>query len=102
MIRTAVMCIGLLSSFSVTASALQAQTVGRVAQSAAGAVGQRQRREDVAPEADPMQRINNRVANRVESRMRNRIDRYYDPRANTTSPFKDAAAQAEAGGRSRR
>lgn len=59
-------------------------------------VGQRQTREQSAPLAGvtPMTRINSRVANRVQSRFRNRIDRYYDPSANATSPFKVAEAQA--------
>lgn len=59
-------------------------------------VGQRQTREQVAPIAGitPMTRINSRVANRVQSRFRNRIDRYYDPSANATSPFKVAEERA--------
>ncbi len=58
-------------------------------------VGQRQTREEAVPIAgvNPMTRINSRVANRVQSRFRNRIDRYYDPRANATAPFNVAAEQ---------
>jgi hypothetical protein len=52
-------------------------------------VGQRQQAEDLAS-IDPMARIESRIPNRVQNRLRSRIDRFYDPRATTTSPFEVA------------
>lgn len=77
---------------------------GETAHSAAGQVGLRQSREQLAIDTgiEPMGRINGRIQNRVQARIRNRIDRYYDPRANATSPFAVASEQATALGRSRR
>jgi len=71
-----------------------AQRQGHMAESAVGEVGQRQTRGNVPAVIGPMGRLNSRVANRVQSRLRNRIDRYYDPRANTTSPFEVAAERS--------
>ena len=67
---------------------------GHLADSAVGEVGQRQTKSNSPTGAGPMGRLNSRVANRVQSRLRNRIDRYYDPRANTTSPFEVAAERS--------
>lgn len=69
---------------------------------AAGQTGLRQNREQVAADTGiiPMGRIDARIQNRVQMRIRNRIDRYYDPTANTTSPFAVAAEQANRSGRS--
>lgn len=67
---------------------------GHVADSAIGEVGQRQTKSNSPAGIGPMGRVNRRVANRVQSRLRNRIDRYYDPRANTTSPFEVAAERS--------
>lgn len=77
---------------------------GEPARSAAGQAGQRQTRERVALDAgiEPMARIDGRVQNRVQSRIRNRIDRYYDPQANATTPFRVAGDQARTAGRRRR
>lgn len=58
----------------------------RVAETAAGRVGERRTRAQVEG-VQPMARINNRIQNRVQARIRNRIDRNYDPIANATSPF---------------
>ncbi|MEG3092907.1 hypothetical protein [Sphingomonas sp. PB1R3] len=71
---------------------------------AAGQTGLRQSREQVAADTGimPMGRIDARIQNRVQMRIRNRIDRYYDPTANTTSPFAVAAEQANQAGRSAR
>nr|WP_144033866.1 hypothetical protein [Sphingomonas laterariae] len=66
---------------------------GRTADITIGDVGQRQTPDRVAPNIDTQRRIENRIANRVQSRIRNRIDRYYDPQANTKSPFKVADDQ---------
>ncbi|MCW4463467.1 hypothetical protein OK349_17300 [Sphingomonas sp. BT-65] len=76
----------------------------RTAETDAGRIGQRQTREDAARETgiEPMARISNRIANRVQNRLRSRIDRFYDPRANATSPFGVAADQAKVAGRTRR
>lgn len=74
---------------------------GETARSTAGQAGLRQTRERVAEDAGikPMARINGRLQSRVQSRIRNRIDRYYDPQANATSPFKVASDQARVTGR---
>jgi hypothetical protein len=75
--------------------------VGRTADAGSGRIGQRQRREDGVSTIEPLGRIESRVANRVQSRIRNRIDRYYDPQANETSPFRVAGDQARFAGRRR-
>ncbi|MBN8849642.1 MULTISPECIES: hypothetical protein [unclassified Sphingomonas] len=75
-------------------------TLGRTADSAVGEVGQRQTRTQVAPNIEPLARIDSRIQNRVQNRIRNRIDRYYDPQANATSPFAVAVDQARKGSRS--
>lgn len=64
--------------------------------------GQRQKREDVAPNIEPLDRIESRIPNRVQSRVRNRIDRFYDPQANAASPYVVAARQDQSTGRVRR
>lgn len=79
----------------------QDSQTGQTAEVSGGQVGQRQTREDAAPNFEPLGRITNRVQNRVQNRIRNRIDRYYDPRANAASPFEIASEQARAAGRSR-
>lgn len=66
---------------------------------AAGKVGQRQTREEAAPNLQSLRRVQNRISNRVQSRLRNRIDRFYDPQANATSPFEVASDQARTTGR---
>lgn len=67
---------------------------GRVGESAVGRAGERQTRENVAPNFSPTDRIANRIENRVQSRIRNRIDQDYDPQANAESPFVDAEEKA--------
>lgn len=80
-----------------TASSVDTQ-VGRTATISGGQVGQRQSREEMAPNAAPLGRIQNRVANRVQNRIRSRIDRHYDPQANATSPFEVADDRARTAG----
>jgi RecJ-like exonuclease len=75
---------------------------GHVADSTVGRVGQRQTRQEVAPNVQPLARISGRINNRVQSRIRNRIDRNYSPQANATSPFEVAADRARAGRSPRR
>lgn len=69
--------------------------VGATAPSVVGQPGQRRTRELLAQGAavEPMARINSRIQNRVQSRIRNRIDKYYDPQANSSTPFQVAADQ---------
>lgn len=85
-------CITMTSLLAVSCVAgvlpASAQSIGPVEQP-----GQRQKREDVAPNIEPLDRIESRIANRVQSRIRNRIDRFYDPQANATSPYVVAADQ---------
>lgn len=64
-----------------------------------GEVGQRQTREEAAPNLQSLRRVQNRVSNRVQLRLRNRIDRFYNPQANATSPFEVASDQARTTGR---
>ncbi len=74
---------------------------GQTATSTAGQAGRRQSRDELGQQAGiaPMARIGGRVRNRVETRIRNRIDRDYDPQANTISPFAAAGDQARTAGR---
>ena len=72
---------------------------GRNAEVGGTEVGERQTREQNAANIEPVRRISNRVQNRVQNRIRNRIDRNYDPQANATSPFEDAAERTAAAGR---
>lgn len=74
---------------------------GETGRSVADAVGQRQNRDQIAANAGikPMARVNGRVQNRIQARIRNRIDRYYDPQANSLSPFEAASDQNREAGR---
>lgn len=74
---------------------------GGTATSSAGQTGQRRTREQVSG-IEPMARIASRIQNRAQTRIRNRLDRYYDPQANTVSPFVVAGDQARSAGRRRR
>ncbi len=74
---------------------------GKVASSSAGQAGQRRTKEQGVIGIEPMARINNRVQNRVRTRINNRIDRYYDPQANTASPFEVASDKARSAGKPR-
>ena len=58
-------------------------------QTGVGRAGQRQNR-DATTGIVALQRLDTRVVSRVQTRLRTRIDRYYDPQANATSPFKVA------------
>ena len=80
---------------AVSATPLWAQDnePGRVAESAVGEAGQRQRRDKEVGNIQPMARLNTRIINRVQTRLRNRVDRYYDPQANASSPFVVAEEQ---------
>lgn len=75
---------------------------GHVADSAVGRVGQRQTRQEAAPNVQPLARISGRINNRVQSRIRNRVDKNYNPQANAISPFVVAADRARANRSSRR
>jgi hypothetical protein len=75
---------------------------GHVADSTVGRVGQRQTRQEAAPNVQPLARVSGRINNRVQSRIRNRIDRNYNPQANATSPFEVAADRARTGRSPRR
>lgn len=88
----------LAAAFPATA---QETTGGHVATSAVGEAGQRRTKEQGVTGIQPMARIDSRIENRVQSRIRNRIDRYYDPQANASSPFKIAGDQARTAGKPR-
>ena len=66
--------------------------------------GRRQTPQQVAQDTgiEPMGRISSRIQNRVQARIRNRIDRYYDPQANTATPFIVASDQLRTTARPRR
>jgi hypothetical protein len=70
------------------------QRLGQVPKSVVGQAGQRQTPEHTQTNVAPMARINTRISNRVQNRVRNRIDRFYDPLANSSSPFEVAADKA--------
>ena len=89
--------IGVFLLSMATGSTAQVPS-GQVARSSAGQVGQRR----MSVDAEPLARLNTRIANRVQSRIRNRIDRVYDPQANATSPFEVAGEQVRASGRATR
>lgn len=74
------------------------EQIGRTADAGNGQIGERQRRDAGPSSTKPLARVDSRVANRIENRIRSRIDRYYDPRANATSPFKVAGDQARTAG----
>lgn len=80
----------------LSASTLLAQDTkpGSTASLPNGTIGQRQTTSDVVPSINPMGRVSSRIQNRVQNRIRNRIDRFYDPQANTTSPFEVASEKA--------
>ncbi len=88
---------GAIVLMTIAAPALTQE--GRTASSAAGEVGQRQRRADSSTGVALPERVDGRIMNRVQSRIRNRIDRYYDPQANASSPFAIAGEQARAASR---
>jgi hypothetical protein len=70
---------------------------GRNAIVAGSQVGQRVAGGRGAQAIEPHARLQTRVQNRVQNRLRNRVDRYYDPTANTTSPYEVAREEAQAG-----
>ncbi|MDR6789706.1 hypothetical protein J2Y58_003081 [Sphingomonas sp. BE138] len=76
---------------------LSSTDTGQNAETIAGRAGERVTEDRLT--ANPLMRLNNRIANRVQSRIRNRIDRYYDPQANVTSPFVVAGEQTRRAGR---
>lgn len=79
----------------------KANPLGQTGQTANGRAGQRQTR-DTTTGIVALKRVESRVANRVQSRLRSRIDRYYDPQANATSPFKVAGEETRRQGQTRR
>lgn len=86
--------VGMLLALEVSATGMapaQTPPSGHVTTSAVGQVGQRQ----IGAKANPTERIDSRIP----SRLRNRIDRDYDPQANTTTSFQIAADRATAGPR---
>jgi hypothetical protein len=64
----------------------------RIADSSVGRAGQREGYPSIS-------RTDTRIGNRVQSRLRNRVDRFYDPQANATSPFQVASDQVRNAGR---
>lgn len=76
-----------------------ADTPGRVAESAVGRAGQRQTREDMAPNLRPTGRISNRIENRIQSRIRSRIDPDEDPQIKAKSAFEAAEERERTAGR---
>lgn len=71
-------------------------TLSQTNQTAVGRAGQRQSRNE-ATGIVALQRLDTRIVGRVQTRLRTRIDRYYDPQANATSPFKVAGEQLRRG-----
>lgn len=86
--------IAMIASIALGSMPAVAQKIsGGTGRSSVGQVGQRQTRDQNPAGIEPLARINNRLQNRVQSRQRNRIDRFYDPRVDVTSPFAVAADQ---------
>lgn len=94
--------LGLGSPLSASPSASAGARSTTQIETGTGTVGQRQTRDEVAPNIEPLGRITSRVSNRVQNRLRNRIDRQYDSQANANSPFAIAEEQAQVTGRRRR
>lgn len=86
--------LGLALLVVATASWAQDVPTGQVARSPVGQAGQRQVTRGAG--AEPLARLDTRIANRVQSRIRNRIDSDYDPQADATSPFEVADEEARA------
>ena len=99
MIRKPFYLLVALSGALAAPSAAQEVRPASTAEAPAGTVGQRQTREEAAPNVEPVGRITNRVQNRLQNRVRNRIDRNYDPQANATSPFEVADERTRRAGR---
>ena len=97
----ALLASGLLLTGALPAAG-QKTSAGNVAISSAGRTGERQTRDDITPNVEPMARINNRIQSRVQSRLRTRIDRGYNPDAVFLSPYETAADGARSAGRARR
>lgn len=75
-------------------------SVGRVADSPVGEIGQRQTKQETQG-IRPMARISSRIQNRVQLRLRNRIDRAYRPQTDMSNPFMVADDQARTAGATR-
>ena len=75
-------------------------SVGRVAGSSVGKIGQRQTKQEMQG-IRPMARLGNRIQNHVQLRLRNRIDRAYQPQADISDPFAVADDQARTAGGTR-
>jgi len=92
----------LLVAFSVAKPAVaqpEPLQPGRNAEVGGTELGERQTREQNVANIEPMRRLSNRIQNRIQNRIRNRIDRHYDPQANATSPFENAAERTAAASR---
>jgi hypothetical protein len=96
-----------LSFFAVAAmfgasAAAQLPSAGKNPPSAFGTVARRETREEAAARINPLAAVDGRVQNRVQNRLRTRIDRFYNPQANSLSPFTVAEEGVRTQGRRRR
>lgn len=66
----------------------------RLSETPNGSVGRRQSRNEIAPNAAPMARVNSRIASRVQLRIGSRIERYFAAPDDALSAFGTAANQA--------
>lgn len=93
-------CAALLGACLLdTGATAQDVVTAQTPTAAVGRVGQRQTRDEAAPNIEPVGRVESRISNRVQSRLRNRIDRFYDPQGNASSPFIVASDQVRNAGR---
>lgn len=92
-LQRAIILIAPILLIAGPASAQNTQS-GRTAKIVNGEVGQRQARDEAAPNIQPLERISSRIQNRVQSRIRQRIDRNYTPQTDAASPFEVAGDQA--------
>lgn len=67
----------------------------RRVQSPYGSVGQRQTREDAAPNTTPTQRIRSRLDTRAKTRLSTRLDRQQEPRSDALKGLREAARKAQ-------
>lgn len=70
------------------------EQLGRTAETGVGEVGQRLTRWDIAPNIEPMARVNRRIENRVENRLTSRIDTENRREADANSAFEMANRRA--------
>lgn len=103
-LRWAVLAVATLASEPAIAQEDQPAQNAQSAPNAvpAGNVGQRQMREQVTSNVEPMERIASRIDNRIPSRIHNRLDRWYDLQAGAADRIEAANERTRRAGRPKR